>query len=181
MTLFTKKENEGSEEAKKTEGSSLGERLSAARKKKGLTQEDFARQLDVTPQAVSKWENDQSCPDIMLLPKISEILGLGIDKLLTGSEQKADIPKMPQTDTSRLKLKIKISPLNKKPTNVTVPVAVVKKAARIGNGISGILGNSFLNSSQLEEILELAEEGATGELIKIEADDGTVISVEISK
>ncbi len=182
MTLFTKKENEDPPQEIKKDEKTLGERLSAARKGKGLTQDEFARMLDVTPQAVSKWENDQSCPDILLLPKISSILGIGIEELLTG-EAKESLPKKEKptvTDSSRLKLKIRITPVNKKPTNITVPVALVKRVAKIGNGISGILGNSSLTNSQMEEILSLAEEGGTGEILNIEADDGTVISIEIA-
>lgn len=181
MTLFTKKENENPVEEKINNNKTLGERLSAARKNKGLTQDDFAKYLDVTPQAISKWENNLSCPDILLLPKISEILGIGIEELLTGTEKKEEKTKIQTTSESKLKLKIKISPPNKKPTNITVPVALVKRIAKIGNGISGILGNSSLSSSQIEEILELTEEGVSGEILNIEADDSTVITVEISK
>ncbi|KHF37982.1 DNA (cytosine-5-)-methyltransferase [Halalkalibacter okhensis] len=52
------------------------------RKEKGLTQEGLARQLGVTYQAVSKWENEQAMPDISLLPEISMILEVSVDKLL---------------------------------------------------------------------------------------------------
>jgi len=179
MTLFTKKENENPASEKAKEPVTLGERLSAARKAKGLTQDDFAKHLDVTPQAISKWENNLSCPDILLLPKISEILGVSIEELLTGSTKKEEKPKITVTDNSKLKLKIRISSPNKKPTNITVPAALVKKIARIGNGISGILGNSAISNAQMEEILELTEEGATGEILNIEAEDGTVITIEI--
>lgn len=179
MTLFTRNENERPNDEKPIEIKTLGERLSAARKNKGLTQDDFAKLLDVTPQAISKWENNLSCPDILLLPKISEILGVTIEELLTGETKKEVKSKFSVTDNSKLKLKIRISPLNKKPTNITVPAALVKRVAKIGNGISGILGNSSISSSQMEEILELAEDGATGEILNIEAEDGTVITIEI--
>lgn len=179
MTLFTKKENENPVAEKTKEEKTLGERLALSRKAKGLTQDDFAKMLDVTPQAVSKWENNLSCPDIMLLPKISDILGVSIEELLTGTVNKEEKPKITVTDNSRLKLKITISPLNKKSTNITVPAALVKRIARIGNGISGILGNTAISSAQMDEILELTEEGATGEILNMEAEDGTVIAIEI--
>ncbi len=177
MTLFTKRENEAAQQEAGQSPETLGERLAAARKSKGLTQDDFAKQLDVTPQAVSKWENNVSCPDILLLPKISEILGTSIDVLLTGSVEKEE--KKEKVTVSKLKLKIRILPVNKRPTNITVPAALVKRVARIGNGISGILGNTAISNEQMEEILELTEQGATGEILNVEAEDGTVISVEI--
>lgn len=60
----------------------LGKRISVNRKKLGLTQDKLAEQLGVTAQAVSKWENDQACPDIATLPKLAEIFGISTDELL---------------------------------------------------------------------------------------------------
>ena len=60
----------------------IGKRIAANRKRLGLTQDQLADRLDVTAQAVSKWENDQSCPDIMMLPKLAEIFGISTDEIL---------------------------------------------------------------------------------------------------
>ena len=60
----------------------LGKRIMENRKKLGLTQDQLAEKLGVTAQAVSKWENDQSCPDITMLPKLAEIVGTTTDTLL---------------------------------------------------------------------------------------------------
>ncbi len=51
-----------------------------------LTQEEFAARLNVTPQAVSRWENEISLPDITLVPRIADILNLSCDDLLRGKE-----------------------------------------------------------------------------------------------
>jgi tellurite methyltransferase len=59
----------------------LGRNITRYRKDKGLTQEGLAQILGVTFQAVSKWENSQTMPDVSLLPLISEELGVSIDKL----------------------------------------------------------------------------------------------------
>ena len=48
-----------------------------------MTQDDLAAQLGVSSQAVSKWENDLSCPDIMLLPYLAEIFQVSIDELFS--------------------------------------------------------------------------------------------------
>ena len=66
----------------------FGERLQAVRRKNGLTQEEFAAQLKVSRQAVSKWESGQSCPDIALLPQLADLFGITIDELF-GREPKA--------------------------------------------------------------------------------------------
>ena len=60
----------------------LGKRIVSNRKRIGLTQDQLAEQLGVTAQAVSKWENDQSCPDISTLPKLADIFGITTDELL---------------------------------------------------------------------------------------------------
>ena len=60
----------------------LGKRISAGRKQLGMTQDKLAEALGVTAQAVSKWENDQSCPDITMLPKLASLFGTSVDALL---------------------------------------------------------------------------------------------------
>jgi transcriptional regulator with XRE-family HTH domain len=60
----------------------LGKRIVENRKRLILTQEQLAEKLGITAQAVSKWENDQSCPDITMLPKLAEIFGISTDELL---------------------------------------------------------------------------------------------------
>ena len=60
----------------------FGQRLSRLRKEKGLTQEEIAKKIVISPQAVSKWENDLSSPDILMLSSIADILGVSVDELL---------------------------------------------------------------------------------------------------
>ena len=60
----------------------IGKRISSNRKRLALTQEQLAEKLGVTAQAVSKWENDQSCPDIAMLPRLAELFQITTDELL---------------------------------------------------------------------------------------------------
>ena len=60
----------------------LGKRIVENRKRIGMTQDQLAERLGVTAQALSKWENDLSCPDITTLPKLAEIFGITTDELL---------------------------------------------------------------------------------------------------
>lgn len=59
----------------------LGSKIAQYRKQKGITQEGLAQMLNVTNQAVSKWESDQCCPDILLLPKLADIFAISLDEL----------------------------------------------------------------------------------------------------
>lgn len=60
----------------------IGVKIKLLRKKKRITQVQLAKELNVTPQAVSKWENGVSTPDIRLLIPISEFFGVTVDYLL---------------------------------------------------------------------------------------------------
>ncbi len=60
----------------------LSKNIHIYRKEKGLTQEGLAQQLGVSYQAVSKWENAQTMPDILMLPELSRVLEVSIEKLL---------------------------------------------------------------------------------------------------
>lgn len=62
----------------------IGRRIALLRKEKEYTQEQLSHILNVTPQAVSKWEKGNALPDTLLLPSLAKTLGVSIDKLLTG-------------------------------------------------------------------------------------------------
>ena len=64
----------------------LGRRIKALRGERGMTQEALAMALEVSPQAVSKWENGATAPDISLLPAISVAFGVTIDELFCLSD-----------------------------------------------------------------------------------------------
>ena len=60
----------------------INEQIAFLRKQKGITQEELAKTLGVTNQAVSKWESAQCCPDIQLLPGLAKIFDVSIDELI---------------------------------------------------------------------------------------------------
>lgn len=60
----------------------LGTRIKALRQAENITQETLALHLCVTPQAVSRWENEASMPDITMLPALAYFFGVTIDELL---------------------------------------------------------------------------------------------------
>lgn len=64
------------------EQQTMGKRIAQLRKEKGYTQEQLAELVGVSAQAVSKWENDVSCPDISILSQLSGALGVTTDELL---------------------------------------------------------------------------------------------------
>lgn len=73
----------------------LCDKIGALRKASGMTQEQLATRLGVTYQAVSKWENAQSCPDIMLLPALAETFQVSIDALFGRETAAPPVPDAP--------------------------------------------------------------------------------------
>ena len=73
--------------AKQLNSNAIGENIRRCRKAKGLTQDALAQEMNVTAQAISKWENGQSMPDISLLLPLAKVLGIGVDELLGGNRR----------------------------------------------------------------------------------------------
>lgn len=59
----------------------LGQKIAELRKKSGLSQETLAEKMNVSRQAVSKWESNQSIPDIEKIVDLSELFGVTTDYL----------------------------------------------------------------------------------------------------
>ena len=68
-----------------TSSETLGRRIARLRLARTATQERLAKELNVSPQAVSKWENDINYPDISLLPDLARFLDVSVDELLSGA------------------------------------------------------------------------------------------------
>lgn len=64
----------------------LGKRIRALREKRGLKQNDIANALQISPQAVSKWERGENAPDISVWLSLSQLLGVSCDALLGRTE-----------------------------------------------------------------------------------------------
>lgn len=62
----------------------LGERITELRKACGLSQYQLAKEMDVSRQAVSRWENGQAAPDSMRMIQLAEVLETDIEYLTTG-------------------------------------------------------------------------------------------------
>ena len=67
----------------------IGENIKRLRIEAGLTQRALSYELGVSIQAVSKWEQNRSYPDLDLIPKIAQLLGVGIDALFESVESSA--------------------------------------------------------------------------------------------
>ncbi len=81
---------------------SLGNSLFDARKKKGLSQEEVAEKLGVSRQTISKWETEETVPDIYQAKKLAKIYGLSLDELIdTNLDQKEIAEVIKNTDEKK--------------------------------------------------------------------------------
>lgn len=83
----------------------LGEKIARLRKERGMTQEDLARELNISYQAVSKWENGVSSPDISNIKLLAQFFGVSIDALFGLEllpEREEVFSSVPETDAEIL-------------------------------------------------------------------------------
>jgi transcriptional regulator with XRE-family HTH domain len=160
----------------------LGKRIAALRREKGLKQDELAEKLGVSAQAVSKWENDQTCPDISLLPLLSKTLGVSVDELLSGKQESAPavqvVPANERKDIKDMVLRIVVSSAENDNVRVNIPLSLVKVGVDAGLNMAQITsGNEALKNIDLGKILELVEQGVIGNLVEVESADGDTVRV----
>ena len=161
----------------------IGKRISEQRKSKGLKQDELAEKLLVSPQAVSKWENDLSCPDISVLPELSKILGITVDELLSGKKENTVqfVPEDERKNINDMMLRIVVDSSEGDKVRINIPCALAKIALDCGMDLPQISGNDSLKSAtkniNLEKIFEMVEKGAMGNLVEVETSDGDKVSI----
>lgn len=159
----------------------FGQRFLRLRKSRDLTQEDIAKKLNISAQAVSKWENDISSPDISLLPEIASIFNITVDELLGKETNKTEVlPEGKRKDINSMMLYINILSADGDKVKVNLPMSLIIACVNSGINISNISSNNKLNEIDFSQIIALVEQGVVGKLVEIESKDGDtlVISVE---
>ena len=161
----------------------LGKRIARLRKEKAMSQENLAERIGVSSQAVSKWENDQSCPDISLLPQLARLMGVTADELLTGqSDQVQLLPESQRKPLEALTLRIKVLSAQGDKVRVNLPMPLVKIALEMGVDIGPqFAGESgaALKSLDMAKIMELVEKGLIGKLVEVESAEGDTVEVVV--
>ena len=158
----------------------LGQRISRIRKDRKLTQEDIAKKFNISVQAVSKWENDISSPDISILLELSKVLNVTVEYLLGGKEKEEVVKCVEEKkEINKMIMKIQILSNQGDKVNVNLPMPIILLAIEKGMSVPQISGNDVLKDIDLKEIVNLVEQGVVGELVSIESSDGNRISVVV--
>lgn len=161
----------------------LGERISTLRRQKEMTQESLSKELNVSAQAVSKWENDQTCPDISLLPELARILGVTVDELLTGKPETLPTVRIAKPDEGKnlddLILRIIVDSADGDKVRVNLPVPLIQAAIELGIAHPKLGGNDALKNIDIDRIIELVRRGVRGNLVEVEEPGGDRVLITV--
>lgn len=155
----------------------FGQRFQRLRKNAGLTQEDVANKLNITAQAVSKWENDVSAPDISVLTELSDILNVSLNELLGKQTEIAYVPVEKRKDINDMFFRIKVLSKDGDKVNVNIPLALAKVFVDSGAEMPQINGKDVLSNVDFKQLFDLVERGVLGKIIEVESKDGDFVEV----
>ena len=160
----------------------IGNRIKAKRRERNLTQEELASILGVTKAAVSKWENDLSCPDITLLPQLARLFGVTTDELL-GNQSQPETALLPKEERKPIKdmiLRVVVNSKDGDKVRVNLPMTLVQVGLQMGMQMPQVTGGSAaeaMKSIDIEQIFKLVEQGVIGKLVEVESAEGDTVEV----
>ena len=155
---------------------SLGERIAFYRKKKGLTQEQLAEKCSVSAQAVSKWENDLTAPDINLVPAIAKLFDVSCDELLGVSRQEVTVIAPELVDLNKMLFRLKVLSKNGDKVNINFPLSIAELVLKSGafKGMNKDTSEKIQNID-FSQIISLVKLGAMGKLLEVQSADGDIV------
>lgn len=157
----------------------FGQRFQRLRKSAGLTQEDVATKLNITSQAVSKWENDVSAPDISVLLELSEMLNVSVEQIL-GKEPIADVVlSESKKDAKSMVFRIRIISSDGDKVNVNIPLALSEVFLNSDSQLLNIKAydKNVLSGIDFKQLISLVEQGVVGKIVDVESTDGDIIEI----
>lgn len=158
----------------------LGQRIAHYRKLRGITQEELGEKCGVSSQAVSKWENDISAPDITLIGTLSEIFGISADELLGLKREVATAVKPETIDEERLLLRVNIDSNDGDKVRINVPyklgLVLIQSGATVGDKNCDALKNI-----DFKQIAKMVKMGILGPIVDIESADGDRVKITVEQ
>ena len=154
----------------------IGQRIAYYRKKANLTQEELAEKCSVTPQAVSKWENDISAPDISLFPVLAQLFNTTCDELLGVEHDTPQAVPEELVDLSKTILRVKIISSDGDVVKLNLPVQIAEPFLKSSNMN---VGGDTLKNIDFEQIIQLVKSGAVGKLVDITSADGDIVEIYV--
>ena len=157
---------------------SFGTRLADLRREHNLTQNDIADRLNISAQAVSKWENDLTSPDIDTLLKLSDIFNITVDELLGKKQEPVYLPAEERKDINKMVLKITVDSVSGDRVRVNLPMAAVRIFLN-NDSVKVFSGNKALEGIDFNQVYALVEQGIIGELVSVDSADGDHVRITV--
>jgi transcriptional regulator with XRE-family HTH domain len=158
---------------------SFGKRLASLRKERQWTQDDVAQRLNVSAQAVSKWENDASLPDLDMLVQLASLFETTTDALLGKKvDQVVEMSPTTKRDLNKLVFRIRITSVDGDKVNVNLPIPLVLVALETGF-TPKVDGRDVLKDIDFRKIIELVEQGVIGKIVEIESKEGDFVEIVV--
>lgn len=160
----------------------IGRRIVALRKQKGMTQDELAEKMGVSPQAVSKWENDISCPDISILLSLARELGVTVDALLSGEAMPETllVPEGQRKPVDQMILKVLCESSEGDKVRVNLPMGIVRVGLELGMNFTdnfNVNGVETLRNLDWQQLLQMVDHGVIGKLVEVESADGDRVEI----
>ena len=164
----------------------IGKKISELRRERNMTQEDLAEAMGVSSQAVSKWETELSCPDILTLRPLAELFGVTVDELLSPDavNRAVVLPEDRRKNADEMMLRIIINDADDK-IKLNIPILLLKafmgEDGKLNEGGNINFGNRELklNDIDFQSIISAASAGTVGKLLEIESGDGSTVDIFI--
>jgi transcriptional regulator with XRE-family HTH domain len=161
----------------------IGNRIAKFRKAKNMTQEDLANLMGVSSQAVSKWENDASCPDIGLLPQLCAVLGVTADELLTGKNNEVRmVPAEQRKPFDQLVMRVKVNSADGDKVRINLPMPMIKVCMEIGVNMMPNMGGEqaeMFKNVDMSKLVQMVEMGMIGKLVEVESAGGATVEIVV--
>lgn len=163
------------------EENQIGRQIAENRRAKGLTQEQLAEEFGVSPQAVSKWENGASCPDILILPQLADFFDITVDELLRGprGEEVRLLPPEERKNADEMLIKIIVDSDEGDRVRIKLPLSLVRIGLQIGLQIPQVGENPALKDLDFDKIFDLVEQGVIGRLVEVDTAKGEHVEIVV--
>lgn len=155
----------------------IGSNITKLRREKGMTQAELAEKLNVSVQAVSKWENDVSRPDLERIGELAAVLDSTAEAIISGEDTAAPA-EIKNGDISKRLLVITVNVKGSDPADITLrlPAELLIKA-RVEGTLAKLIGGDYSEMIP-DSVFEMLECGVVGPVATVNTED-TFVNLEV--
>lgn len=159
---------------------SFGERLAEIRKKANMTQEEVGNKLNLSAQAVSKWENDSTLPDVLTIKKLADLYGVSLDEIY-GTERETKVNLAKKKNPEEMLLRVIVDSSGGDKVRVNLPLELIRLMVDSGMNMPEFSGNGkdFMKNIDFKQVLSLVDRGLLGDILDVTTADGDTVHIVV--